>query len=643
MAFNPNNPYIPGDPYSYDLKWIVTKIKEAIDEFIAIHGQITDLADGLEALKQYVQDYIDNLDISEEVSQKIDEMAEDGTLEQLFAPYIAEVVAPGINFYGVETLHEENAAGDYWLVKIPKVDPAGNRVNLKVGISDGTVTSPEWITDPQTVEVLSQQKKASIAVNGGFAQRANNLIPWGSVIIDGQVLLNQYDTHTSPVETIGIMADGSWRYYDSAAVSAVEMVEDGVKYAVAGLGAIVSHGAKTPNLAVWNARYSGGRWQSIGYSDDYYIIVTTEAKPINKTGMTLDDIANVYLTNGATEAYVLDSGGSTSTTVESIKLNSNKDDEGLTDRQVASFLYISKPDMTRNPDFDEDVSLSSALSLVLNAIRGAAPQLALYPLSANTGVIWDCNELPRNSVGYTYPNTLNAPPGTSYWHIFTYGQSDTAKVQIALRHTTNEFAYRTLTGETWRDWKMPLPWQAITTQSGAYSLNNLPALSVYITTSANVDKPDSGRWLVYTFGNAGSSTFLSQIAIKDSNGQIATRFKGSGDWNAWTFEHTVDTYRAENGNAGKQISVISTDPKTLAEHGVITEAGYYLVMIDRTGTNGDGGSLYMIHYDGSAFNGRTVIYEGGLVSAPRLTTSGQVSVNSSTTQQSYQIRALKIN
>lgn len=642
MAFTPNNPYIPGDPYSYDLKWIVAQIKIAIDEFIAIHGQISDLSTELDGLKDYVRDYFASLDISQAVQDKLDEMYEDGTLEQLLGPYVATIVAPGINFYGVETLHPDSDAGDYWLVKIPKTDPAGNRVELKVGISEGTQTSPTWVTDPQTVEVLSQQAKASVAVNGGFAQRSNNLIPWGSVIIDGQVLLNQYDTHTSDNETLGILQDGTWRYYDSHTVDAVEMVNDGVMYAVAGLGPIISAGARTPELAIYNERYSGGRWQSIGYSDDYYIIITTEAAPIARPGLTLDDIATIYLQHGAQEAYVLDSGGSTSTTVESIKLNSNKDDEGLTDRQVATFLYITKPDMTENPDYDEDVSLSSALSLVLNAIRGAAPQLALYLLSSNTGVIWDCNDLPRNSVGYTYPNTLNAPPGTGYWHIFTYGQSDNAKVQIALRHTTNEFAYRTLSGSTWRDWKMPLPWEAVVTQSGAYSLNDLPPLSVYITTSANVDKPDSGRWLVYTLGNKSSTTFLSQIAIKDSNGKIATRFKGSGDWQSWQMAVSEDTYRADLGS-GMVISVDSTNTQTLADQGVITDAGYYLVMIDRTGTNVNGGSLYMIHYTGSAFNGRTVIYETTLVSGPALSADGIVKPVSSTVTQSYQIRAIRIN
>ena len=32
MPYDPtNNPYIPGDPYSYDLKWMVDKIQEWTD------------------------------------------------------------------------------------------------------------------------------------------------------------------------------------------------------------------------------------------------------------------------------------------------------------------------------------------------------------------------------------------------------------------------------------------------------------------------------------------------------------------------------------------------------------------------------------------------------------------------------------
>ena len=48
-----NNPYVPGDPFSYDLKWLVRKVKELI----------TVTQDFDEKVEQAVEEYIDNLQI----------------------------------------------------------------------------------------------------------------------------------------------------------------------------------------------------------------------------------------------------------------------------------------------------------------------------------------------------------------------------------------------------------------------------------------------------------------------------------------------------------------------------------------------------------------------------------------------------
>ena len=40
-----DNPYVPGDPYSYDLKWMIRKLKEMQD-------QIDDLEARVEALEE---------------------------------------------------------------------------------------------------------------------------------------------------------------------------------------------------------------------------------------------------------------------------------------------------------------------------------------------------------------------------------------------------------------------------------------------------------------------------------------------------------------------------------------------------------------------------------------------------------------
>ena len=85
MAYTPDNPYLPGDPYSYDLKWIVAKVKELITEYQAQQTQITGIGDAqaqlaidFQALKDYVDDYFDNLDLTAEVDAILQQMYNDG-------------------------------------------------------------------------------------------------------------------------------------------------------------------------------------------------------------------------------------------------------------------------------------------------------------------------------------------------------------------------------------------------------------------------------------------------------------------------------------------------------------------------------------------------------------------------------------
>lgn len=40
MPYTPNNPYIPGDPYSYDLKWIISQLKTILSSVESLEGQI---------------------------------------------------------------------------------------------------------------------------------------------------------------------------------------------------------------------------------------------------------------------------------------------------------------------------------------------------------------------------------------------------------------------------------------------------------------------------------------------------------------------------------------------------------------------------------------------------------------------------
>ena len=76
MAYTPNNPLVPGDPYMYDSRWIISKLKEAIKLYAP-------LAKDFEDLKEYVDTYFENLDVEQQIKDAIQEMIDDGTLSQM--------------------------------------------------------------------------------------------------------------------------------------------------------------------------------------------------------------------------------------------------------------------------------------------------------------------------------------------------------------------------------------------------------------------------------------------------------------------------------------------------------------------------------------------------------------------------------
>lgn len=63
MAYDPtNNPYAPGDPYSYDLKWIVKKIKDLFTSVSAAQSAADDASDAASAAQNRADNAYDLAD-----------------------------------------------------------------------------------------------------------------------------------------------------------------------------------------------------------------------------------------------------------------------------------------------------------------------------------------------------------------------------------------------------------------------------------------------------------------------------------------------------------------------------------------------------------------------------------------------------
>ena len=81
------NKYPYTDFHELNLDWILETVKNVVAEWAATLTAWSDEQEAFQDLHDYVMNYFDNLDVQEEVNNKLDEMAADGTLDALLRPY----------------------------------------------------------------------------------------------------------------------------------------------------------------------------------------------------------------------------------------------------------------------------------------------------------------------------------------------------------------------------------------------------------------------------------------------------------------------------------------------------------------------------------------------------------------------------
>ena len=87
-------PIVYDDSLSYQelLGKVVDYLNNVITDVNAVITDVDNLYNAYEQLEQYVNDYFDNLDLQEQIDNKLDEMAADGSLTDLISPFIPDLV-----------------------------------------------------------------------------------------------------------------------------------------------------------------------------------------------------------------------------------------------------------------------------------------------------------------------------------------------------------------------------------------------------------------------------------------------------------------------------------------------------------------------------------------------------------------------
>lgn len=111
-----NFPYIEEDFDALTNYGLLSKVVEYLNEVISNNNEqntlMTNLYNAYVSLQDYVNNYFDNLDVQDEINNKLDKMAQDGTLTQLIKNYVDPYIAQqNIRITNVENLVESLASG----------------------------------------------------------------------------------------------------------------------------------------------------------------------------------------------------------------------------------------------------------------------------------------------------------------------------------------------------------------------------------------------------------------------------------------------------------------------------------------------------------------------------------------------------
>ena len=307
---------------------------------------VEDYIEQFDELHDYVHDYFDNLDVQEEINNKIDAMVESGDFADALEPYLSEYLdelrafEKSNNWENIQynTYRDNTAECDYYITTIPLDNPYGGKNIMRVGIADDDTT----IDSVEKPTSFAYRHKSPAVLNGGiFLSNDPHPVAFGSVIKDGVILKNDPTAGTYYRDMLAIKEDGSMKSYP-ATVNPQVIINDGYVDAFVGFFVLIENGVPV-DYSGYEASSLEAKPQNIicRKTNGDYLVLTCDGRTIYNKGLSIDDCMRILGDYDDIDfAFALDGGGSTGTILKGEKINRNIDNTGIDERKVATFLYL---------------------------------------------------------------------------------------------------------------------------------------------------------------------------------------------------------------------------------------------------------------------------------------------------------------
>ena len=370
--------------------------------------------------------------------------------EAIEDPYYNEIV--------YNTYFDNNSKSIYHVVDIPHMDKDGNLIKLKKEIPN----------EPTTARKLSNKHQHSVVINSSVFN-TGTLVPSGVQIQDGEII---EDKISGTLRTLGIKDDNTLVDFASD-VPAQEILDQGIKNTVTGFYPILD-GEEKPYTTIENTNSNVNEQhprQIIAQKPNKDLMfITVEGRNAASVGMTYDQMYDLCKELGASYAYCLDGGGSTQTVVRGNLLNRQTDNNGMSERIVPDFLYVTKDSDNKNSIISQNYDTGN-ISKKLTEITYTMSNINGVPSNLSTTSNLDTID----KTGFYWVNRYAVgAPGDMSHGVLHFQITANAAMQIAFPYheSLGEIKYRrtigTGTTNQWRAWRGndTTIWNALTLSEG---------------------------------------------------------------------------------------------------------------------------------------------------------------------------------
>ena len=376
--------------------------------------------------------------------------------EAIEDPYYNEIV--------YNTYFDNNSKSIYHVVDIPHMDKDGNLIKLKKEIPN----------EPTTARKLSNKHQHSVVINSSVFN-TGTLVPSGVQIQDGEII---EDKISGTLRTLGIKDDNTLVDFASD-VPAQEILDQGIKNTVTGFYPILD-GEEKPYTTIENTNSNVNEQhprQIIAQKPNKDLMfITVEGRNAASVGMTYDQMYDLCKELGASYAYCLDGGGSTQTVVRGNLLNRQTDNNGMSERIVPDFLYVTKDSDNKNSIISQNYDTGN-ISKKLTEITYTMSNINGVPSNLSTTSNLDTID----KTGFYWVNRYAVgAPGDMSHGVLHFQITANAATQIAFPYheSVGEIKYRrtigTGTTNQWRAWRGndTTIWNALTLSEGWLNYGN---------------------------------------------------------------------------------------------------------------------------------------------------------------------------